>query len=607
MTKELKNKIDITVKVTLVAIIIILLIHNCTIMKGNQNNVPRTPNGNIDIIEIKCDNNKCQPVVTPTSNPLKPTVSSLPVPKIITGLSFTESSVSVKKGDSLTLVVKVTPVELSDAKLSWKSSDSSIVSVDSNGVITAHEVGTVTITVTSPNGKTATLTVNVTTDTVEVKKITLNSETNSVNVGSYVQIVATIEPANATNRDLIWYSSDPSVARVDSKGLVEGLKAGTVTITAMTKDGTVKGIKVITIKELPTPTPTIVPIITPTITPTPLVIESLSFTDTNVSVKKGNTLQLVVKVIPTELSGTKLTWKSSNSNIVSVDENGKITGLEVGTATITVTSSNGKTATCEVTVTTDTIAVTKITLSSDTNRIDVDSFAQITAKIEPANATDRELIWSSSDPSIATVDSKGLVKGLKPGTVTITATTKDGKVKGTITITVKEVPTPTPTATPSPTPTPTATPDNDDGTDTFKVYDEDYTPVQWNGSNDLRIFSRSIYDVDGVIAPEYSNTYQFVVKNSTEYTVKYNIKFFENNIYHINMKYKLKRNDTYVIDHYVSFDELNISEQILNSKNTDVYYLEWKWVSSSNDTSIGQNPEAKYGLRIEVEAESINE
>ena len=82
-------------------IIILLLIHNCVLLGRNQNNVPRTPNGNIDIIEIKCDDNKCQPVNPPSSKPLRPTIPPLPTPKYITNISFVEKSVSVKKGDTL--------------------------------------------------------------------------------------------------------------------------------------------------------------------------------------------------------------------------------------------------------------------------------------------------------------------------------------------------------------------------------------------------------------------------------------------------------------------------------------------------------------------------
>ena len=116
-----------------------------------------------------------------------------------------------------------------------------------------------------------------------------------------------------------------------------------------------------------------------------------------------------------------------------------------------------------------------------------------------------------------------------------------------------------------------------------------------------------MYYFSDIVAPESSNTYQFVVKNSTEYKLKYNITFVEDNTYHINMKFKLKKNDTYLVDHYVSYNDLNISDILINSKSNDTYYLEWKWISSNNDTSIGKTPDAYYGLTIKVEAESVNE
>ena len=140
----------------------------------------------------------------------------------------------------------------------------------------------------------------------------------------------------------------------------------------------------------------------------------------------------------------------------------------------------------------------------------------------------------------------------------------------------------------------------------IEVFDNEKTPVQWNGATDLKIFSNSIYAIPDIIAPESSNTYQFIVRNSTKYKIKYNINFVENNPYHINMKYKLKKNDTYVIDHYVSASELKAANYLLNSNQNDTYYLEWKWISSSNDTEIGHTPNANYRLSIEVKAESIN-
>ena len=126
----------------------------------------------------------------------------------------------------------------------------------------------------------------------------------------------------------------------------------------------------------------------------------------------------------------------------------------------------------------------------------------------------------------------------------------------------------------------------------------------WNETSPLKIFTNSVYNFEEKIAPESSNTYQFVVKNSTSYQLKYTMSFIETNPYHINMKYKLKKNDTYIVDHYVSYNELNINEQLLSAKTNDTFYLEWKWVSSDNDNEAGEHA-ADYSLSIKVEAESI--
>lgn len=131
--------------------------------------------------------------------------------------------------------------------------------------------------------------------------------------------------------------------------------------------------------------------------------------------------------------------------------------------------------------------------------------------------------------------------------------------------------------------------------------------IVWDGNIQARIFTNSMYKLEDVIAPESSNTYQFVVKNGTNINLKYNINFIENNPYNINMKYKLKKNDTYIVDHYVSPSEISIKDYLLKGNENDTYYLEWKWISSDNDTKVGKTPNANYELKIEVKAESTNE
>ena len=167
-------------------------------------------------------------------------------------------------------------------------------------------------------------------------------------------------------------------------------------------------------------------------------IISLSFARKNVSIKIGDTMRLIVNVNPAPLASSDFTWESSNPSVVSVDSNGNIKGLKEGTAIITVTSPNGKTATVKITVVKDEIKAEKINLNPSKLTLDVGSVKQIDATLEPENATNGDLKWTSSNPKVATVDENGVVKGISPGTATITVKTKDGTVTATITVTVRD-------------------------------------------------------------------------------------------------------------------------------------------------------------------------
>ena len=144
-----------------------------------------------------------------------------------------------------------------------------------------------------------------------------------------------------------------------------------------------------------------------------------------------------------------------------------------------------------------------------------------------------------------------------------------------------------------------------------EFYVSDNKIVKWNDNTDLNIFtdSKKISKVNGKIAPESTGIYVFNVNNKTKYNLKYNISFIESNEYSINMKYKLKKGNTYLVDQYVSYEQLNINDMLLNSNKTDVYSLEWKWVgdNDNNDSTIGMSAkdgDINYSLKINIEAES---
>lgn len=147
--------------------------------------------------------------------------------------------------------------------------------------------------------------------------------------------------------------------------------------------------------------------------------------------------------------------------------------------------------------------------------------------------------------------------------------------------------------------------DIDDGKFVVKT-----SKFNWESNQKINIFANPLYDMNSIIAPGSSNIYKFKVKNSTDYDLKYYINFSENNEHNINMKYRLKKGDYYLMgdeNNWVEANELYIANIYLSKKNSDTYYLEWKWFESDNDTAIGKKDDVKYNLKINVKAEEVNE
>lgn len=155
-----------------------------------------------------------------------------------------------------------------------------------------------------------------------------------------------------------------------------------------------------------------------TIEPTSITLDQRELT-----IKVGKTATLTPTIEPADATNKNVTWSSSDDTTVTV-EDGVVTGKKVGAATITAETSNGLKATAEVIV--KEIAVTKVTLSETTATMTIGGELELTATIEPKNATNQRLTWSSSDTGVATVDSNGKVTAKAAGTATITATAASG-------------------------------------------------------------------------------------------------------------------------------------------------------------------------------------
>ena len=160
----------------------------------------------------------------------------LPEPIAVTSVSLNAEAVEMTEGDELTLVATVSPKDADNKSLIWSSSNLSIASVD-DGKVMAHKPGFATITVkTDDGGKTATCEVVVTAKIFPVKEVSLDKKSMEVTLGDEFTLTATIKPDNATNKNLLWSSSNSQVASVnEGRGVTH--QVGKVTITAKSEDG----------------------------------------------------------------------------------------------------------------------------------------------------------------------------------------------------------------------------------------------------------------------------------------------------------------------------------------------------------------------------------
>ncbi len=252
--------------------------------------------------------------------------------------------------------------------------------------------------------------------TVAVTDVEINNDTIKLPESGTQQLMAKILPANATNKNLTWSSTDDAIATVDANGLVTAVAEGTAAIVVTTEDGN--------------KTDTCQVIVDNSI----ISVTEVSIPETQ-TIEGGDPVQLIATITPADATNKNLIWESSNNNILIVDSEGFVTGLNPGTANIIVTTEDqNKKDTCAVTVI---FSVKNVTLSPSMANIMEGETQQLTAILTPANATNQNVSWSSSDEAIATVDNNGLVTAVAEGDAIITVTTEDGNLTATCAVHVE--------------------------------------------------------------------------------------------------------------------------------------------------------------------------
>ena len=312
------------------------------------------------------------------------------------------------------LKATVLPNNAYNKSVTWKSSNSKIATVDKNGKVKALKVGNATITATSTDGSNVSAQCKIKV-VQRVTKIKLNkSIINLYKKGKTAKLKATVLPNNAYNKSVTWKANNTKVVTVDKKGKIKATtNKGATYVNAIAKDGSKKKAKLLVV-----------------VGPK---VKKITLNKTSVTLNRGaknRTYQLKKSIKNKNATYKAVAWKTSNKNVATVDNNGKVTVLKKGTVTITAKAKDGsnKSAKCKFTVKQ---LVTKLSYNNKKQVKEVykNKTMKFAVTVTPSNANNKGLTYSSSNKKVATVNSKGVVKGIKAGTVTITAKTKDSSKK----------------------------------------------------------------------------------------------------------------------------------------------------------------------------------
>lgn len=335
----------------------------------------------------------------------------------VTGVTVTADTKTLFIGTTAQLTATVKPADASITGVKWESTNEKVAVVDEYGVVTGVGRGQATIRATAADGGGQRASVNVTVKQ-QPESITLSGLSGNIRVGGGVTLKATVLPNTTSDKAVVWSTSDASVATVSANGYVKGVRAGSCTITCQSK----------TFPEIYAQID--VTVYAP--------VTSITFNEKKPSVAVGRSIALSWTVKPQDATDSSVSFSTNKPDVVSVSDDGIVTGLKRGECYVYATANDGsgKKATIRVTVTQP---VTGVMMKYTSQNVGLNKYTTNTAILEPANADNKKMQWTSQDERIATVSGNGLnpkVTGRAWGTTTIIGTTDDGSYVVTYTINV---------------------------------------------------------------------------------------------------------------------------------------------------------------------------
>lgn len=332
----------------------------------------------------------------------------------VSSIKLNATSKTLYNGKSTTLKATVFPTNATNKSLTWKSSNTKVATVDKNGKVKALKVGNAIITATSTDGSNVSAQCKIKV-VQRVTKIKLNkSIINLSKKGKTAKLKVTVLPNNAYNKSVTWKANNTKVVTVDKKGKIKATtNKGATYVNAIAKDGSKIRTRVLVVVGEK--------------------VKKITLNKTSVTLNRGaknRTFQLKKAIKNKNATYKAVAWKTSNKNVATVNSNGKVTIKHRGKVVITVKAKDGsnKSAKCKIIVKQ---LVTKLSYNSKKQAKEVyrNKTIKFAVTVVPSNANNKGLTYSSSNKKVATVNSKGVVKGIKAGTVTITAKAKDSSKK----------------------------------------------------------------------------------------------------------------------------------------------------------------------------------
>jgi len=338
----------------------------------------------------------------------------------VTGVLLNESTLSLSKTETKTLIAIILPENASNKTVTWTSNNAAVASVNATGLVTALAHGVATITATTQDGsKAASCIVTV---TIPVASISLNKTSLTLTVGETSVLASTVLPEVASNKTVNWTSSNDAIATVDNTGQVSAIAPGSATIIATTQDGGKTASCNVTVN------PLIIP------------ATNISLNHTTLTIEGSHTGTLTATVLPVNATNNSVIWSSSDITVATVSD-GVITPVPPSaptgarTVTITATSDDVSTIIASCTVTINYVPVTGVTLPTSLS-LNIGDIERLTPIIAPANASIKTVTWSTSNPNIVAVSNGNLLAGAR-GSATITALSVAAPtISGTCTVTV---------------------------------------------------------------------------------------------------------------------------------------------------------------------------